>query len=101
MSGGGADQNEPSLEVMREGRTMTQSGIDWREVLFDLQPFYPKPKDVARELRGVISEAAVRNYIEDMTEPSHVRGELILDLWCEKTGKRREDAPRRLFAPRR
>ncbi|WP_230949702.1 hypothetical protein [Burkholderia pseudomultivorans] len=65
-------------------------------MLLDLQRFYPKPKDVARELHGVISETAVRNYIEDTTEPSHVRGELILDLWCEKTGKRREDAPRRL-----
>ncbi|ABB09228.1 hypothetical protein [Burkholderia lata] len=59
------------------------TAINWREVLFDLRRLDLMPKDVARELRGVISE------------PSHVRGELILDLWCEKTGKRREDAPRR------
>ncbi|PRH24357.1 hypothetical protein [Burkholderia multivorans] len=70
-------------------------GIDWREVLFDLRRLDLMPKDVARELRGVISEAAVRAYTEEVREPSHVRGELILDLWCEKTGKRREDAPRR------
>lgn len=74
---------------------MRMSAINWRAVLLDLQHFYPKPKDVARELRGAISEAAVRTYIDDMTEPSHGRGELILDLWCEKTGKRRKDAPRR------
>ncbi|KWC78891.1 hypothetical protein WL56_23440 [Burkholderia cepacia] len=81
--------------TMKEGQTMTQSGIDWREVLFDLRRLDLMPKDVARELRGVISEAAVRAYTEEVREPSHVRGELILDLWCEKTGKRREDAPRR------
>ncbi|MBN3738070.1 hypothetical protein G3N62_05695 [Burkholderia sp. Tr-20355] len=81
--------------TMKEGQTMTQSGIDWREVLFDLRRLDLMPKDVARELRGVISEAAVRAYTEEVREPSHVRGELILDLWCAKTGKRREDAPRR------
>ncbi|HDR9176338.1 TPA: hypothetical protein QDB23_003586 [Burkholderia vietnamiensis] len=86
--------------TMKEGQTMTQSGIDWREVLFDLRRLDLMPKDVARELRGVISEAAVRAYTEEMREPSHVRGELILDLWCDKTGKRREDAPRRPLALR-
>lgn len=86
--------------TMKEGQTMTQSGIDWREVLFDLRRLDLMPKDVARELRGVISEAAVRAYTEEVREPSHVRGELILDLWCEKTGKRREDAPRRPLALR-
>lgn len=69
--------------------------VNWREVLLDLQHFYPKPKDVASELHGAVSEAAVRKYIEDTTEPSHVRGELILNLWCERTGKRRDDVPRR------
>ncbi|WP_261532586.1 hypothetical protein [Burkholderia multivorans] len=74
---------------------MSQSGIDWREVLFDLRRLGLMPKDVVRALRGAISEAAVRAYTEELSEPSHVRGELILDLWCEKTGKRRSDAPRR------
>ncbi|VWD51507.1 hypothetical protein [Burkholderia contaminans] len=73
----------------------TVLSVSWREVLFDLRRLDLMPKDVARELRGVISEAAVRAYTEEVREPSHVRGELILDLWCEKTGKRREDAPRR------
>ena len=74
---------------------MPISAINWRAVLLDLQHFYPKPKDVARELRGAVSEAAVRKYIEDATEPSHARGKLILDLWCKTTRKRREDVPRR------
>ncbi|WP_447923412.1 hypothetical protein [Burkholderia cepacia] len=85
---------------MKEGQTMTQSGIDWREVLFDLRRLGLMPSDVSRELRGVISEKAVRVYTDEVSEPSHVRGELILDLWCEKTGKRREDAPRRPLALR-
>ncbi|EML1597794.1 hypothetical protein RVY52_002533 [Burkholderia cenocepacia] len=81
--------------TMKEGLTMTQSGIDWREVLFDLRRLDLMPKDVARELNGTIPESSVRAYTEEIAEPSHVRGELILALWCEKTGKRREDAPRR------
>ncbi|MBH9659424.1 hypothetical protein JAO05_30555 [Burkholderia pseudomallei] len=70
------------------------SAINWHEVLLDLQHFYPKPKDVARELHGAVSEAALRKYIENTTGPSHVRGELILNLWCETTGKRRSRRPR-------
>ncbi|MDR8077829.1 hypothetical protein KPA96_19425 [Burkholderia cenocepacia] len=81
--------------TMKEGQTMTQSGIDWREVLFDLRRLGLMPTNVARELRGTVSERQVRDYTEQLSEPSHVRGELILDLWCAKTGKRREDAPRR------
>lgn len=69
--------------------------IDWREVLFDLRRLGLTPVGVSRALRGVISEAAVRAYTEEVREPSHTRGELILDLWCEKTGKCREDAARR------
>lgn len=74
---------------------MTQSGIDWREVLFDLRRLGLTPVGVSRALMGAIPESTLRDYTEEVAEPSHVRGELILDLWCEKTGKRREDAPRR------
>ncbi|KVG10759.1 hypothetical protein WJ24_11700 [Burkholderia vietnamiensis] len=70
------------------------SAINWREMFADLSQLGLAPRGVVRELRSVISLTAVRKYIEGETEPSHVRGELILDLWCEKTGKRREDAPR-------
>jgi|GEM_PF-2672747 len=74
---------------------MTQNGIDWREVLFDLRRLGLMPTSVARELGGAVSERVIRQYLEEAREPAHVRGELILDLWCEKTGKRREEAPRR------
>jgi hypothetical protein len=80
---------------MKEGQTMTQSGIDWREVLFDLRRLGLMPKDVSRELFGVIPESSIRAYTEEIAEPSHIRGEMILAVWCEKTGKRREDVPRR------
>ncbi|WP_236871699.1 hypothetical protein [Burkholderia pseudomallei] len=74
---------------------MTQSGIDWREVLFDLRRLGLMPTHLARELNGAVSEKAIRRWLEEVSEPTHVRGELLLALWCEKTGKRREDAPRR------
>ncbi|CRY18686.1 hypothetical protein [Burkholderia pseudomallei] len=74
---------------------LSATSVNWREVLFDLRRLGLMPTNVARELRGAVSERQVRDYTEQLSEPSHVRGELILDLWCEKTGKGREDAPRR------
>ncbi|MBP0608274.1 MULTISPECIES: hypothetical protein [Burkholderia] len=71
------------------------SAISWREVLFDLHCVGLPPRAVFREIQGAISLSMLRSYGRGTAEPSHVRGELILDLWCEKTGKRREDAPRR------
>ncbi|KVG63755.1 hypothetical protein [Burkholderia pseudomultivorans] len=78
------------------GRTVLS--VNWREVLFELRRLGLMPTNVARELNGAVSERTIRQYLEEVREPSHVRGELILDLWCAKTGKRREDAPRRWHA---
>ncbi|WP_176317884.1 hypothetical protein [Burkholderia vietnamiensis] len=74
---------------------MKQTGIDWREILFDLRRLGYMPKDVSREVYGVIPESSIRAYTEEIAEPSHIRGEMILAVWCEKTGKTREQAPRR------
>ncbi|MBN3500908.1 hypothetical protein [Burkholderia cenocepacia] len=74
---------------------MTQTGFDWREILFDLRRLGLMPKDVSRELFGVIPESSIRSYVEEICEPSHIRGEMLLAVWCEKTGKTREQAPRR------
>jgi hypothetical protein len=74
---------------------MTQTGFDWREILFDLRRLGLMPKDVSRELFGVIPESSIRSYVEEICEPSHIRGEMLLAVWCEKTGKSREQAPRR------
>lgn len=71
------------------------AGVNWSKVLFDLTQIGMTPKTITRALGDDISEASIRGYMKKGIEPSHVRGELILDLWCEKTGKRREDAPRR------
>ncbi|AYY97747.1 hypothetical protein EGY19_10035 [Burkholderia multivorans] len=48
-------------------------GVDWREVLFDLRRLGLMPTNVARELRGAVSERQVRDYTEQLSEPSHVR----------------------------
>ncbi|KVF16106.1 hypothetical protein WJ05_04660 [Burkholderia vietnamiensis] len=71
------------------------SAICWPELLIELCQIGMPPKIVMRAVNGRISVASIRSYMRKGVEPSHVRGELILDLWCEKTGKRREDAPRR------
>ncbi|MDR8090350.1 hypothetical protein KPB05_23100 [Burkholderia gladioli] len=74
---------------------MTQDTYDWREILFDLRRLGMMPTAVSRALQGAISERQLRDYIAEVAEPSHVRGELILGLWEQKTGKTRADAPRR------
>ncbi|WP_186035328.1 hypothetical protein [Burkholderia gladioli] len=74
---------------------MTHDAYDWREILFDLRRLGLMPSSVERELRGAVSESLVRAYVNEVAEPSHARGELILGLWEQKTGKARADAPRR------
>ncbi|WP_186262241.1 hypothetical protein [Burkholderia gladioli] len=74
---------------------MKQVTYDWREILFDLRRLGMMPSAIERELGGAISEKALRHYAEESREPSHARGELILDLWEGRTGKTRADAPRR------
>ncbi|SMG01059.1 hypothetical protein [Burkholderia singularis] len=74
---------------------MTPIEFDWREILFDLRRLGLMPTQVSRELRGAISERQLRDYAEQVSAPSHWRGELILDLWCRRTGRARGDAPRR------
>lgn len=74
--------------------------VDWREVLFDLKRLNMKTTEIAAALGDYISERQLRFYLDETQAPSHWRGELILRLWTQKTGRTRDDAPHRMPALR-
>lgn len=75
-------------------RTVTD--LDWSTMVFDLKRCGMAQHEICRALHGRITEAALRQYMAGTTAPSHWRGELLLALWQDKTGRPRADAPTRL-----
>lgn len=73
---------------------------NWREIIFDLRRRGLTWRDLTRRLAGEVSEAAIRKYAESLSEPSHTRGELLLELWVAETGQPRSAAPRNTTLPR-
>jgi len=51
--------------------------------------------DIARATHGASGEAAIRAYLAGAS-PVHWRGERLLAVWMDKTGKLRLDAPMRV-----
>lgn len=68
--------------------------IDWTEIILDLRRSGMRQHEIAREMGKAASEALIRQYLAGVS-PLHWRGEMLLGLWEERTGKRRERAPRR------
>ena len=76
--------------------TRTVTDLDWSTMVFDLKRAGMAQHQICRALGGRITEAALRQYMAGTTAPSHWRGEMLLALWVEKTGRARADAPTRL-----
>lgn len=67
---------------------------DWSEIVFDLKRAGMSHKDICAALKGYFSEATIRHYMAGWIIPTHWRGEQLLDLWCARMDRDREDAPR-------
>ena len=79
--------------------------FDWTEIILDLRRAGMRQHEIAKAAGKAAGEAAIRSYLAGAT-PVHWRGEILLDLWCERTGKPRDAAPTRparpyVAAPRR
>lgn len=74
--------------------------FDWSEIILDLRRSGMGQTDVARAIGGVVGEAMIRQYLAGAT-PIHWRGELLLKLWEQQTGKARSSAPTRPAEMRR
>ncbi|WP_211435348.1 hypothetical protein [Chitinasiproducens palmae] len=69
---------------------------DWGKIVSDLHRQGMQRVDILRALHGLISESTLRAYASGVhPQPSHWRGELLLNLWCDRTGANRTDAPTR------
>jgi len=51
--------------------------------------------DIARATKGASGEAAIRSYLAGAS-PVHWRGEMLLSVWMQTTGKTREQTPMRI-----
>jgi hypothetical protein len=69
--------------------------IDWREVVIDLRRLGMKNEEISKELGGYVSERQIRLFVEESQSPGHFRGEILLALWIQKTGRAADTAPRR------
>lgn len=65
--------------------------IDWFRVFADLNRVGVSTRHAAH-LIGV-SKATVTAYAANLTQPRWREGEAIVLLWCERTGKLREEVP--------
>lgn len=79
---------------------MRLTDFDWPEIVLDLRRAGMAQHEVARALGPAAGESMVRQYLAGAT-PAHWRGELLLALWEEKTGRVRAAAPRRPAEARR
>ncbi|MGE4334979.1 MAG: hypothetical protein AB7E55_03265 [Pigmentiphaga sp.] len=57
-------------------------------------------QEIVRGMGHALGESTIRQYLAGAT-PLHWRGELLLRLWEERTGRDRVDAPRRPAEMRR
>lgn len=67
--------------------------VDWRELLFDLRRLGLGASRICSLLKGAVDERTLRMYGEGALAPSHYRGELLVALWIEHTGRPREALP--------
>ncbi|WP_147400285.1 hypothetical protein [Achromobacter sp. K91] len=69
--------------------------FDWSEIVFDLKRSGMDQSRICAALNRRLTESMIRQYMAGTSAPSHWRGELLLNLWCERTGHAREEAPTR------
>ena len=69
---------------------------DWFALITDLIYLGVPMKEISRRMGATASESALRNYRAG-AQPLYVRGEALIRLWMETTGKQAEDMPRCAF----
>jgi hypothetical protein len=70
---------------------LKQIGISWADLLLNLREAGMAWPEISRALR--IPIATLQGYAWMGSVPPHHRGECIVMLWCERTGKARDAVP--------
>lgn len=79
---------------------MRLTDFDWPEIILDLRRCGMGQHEIARSMGQAVGESMVRQYLAGAS-PAHWRGEILLSLWEERTGRDRAGAPRRPAETRR
>lgn len=79
---------------------MRLTDFDWPEIILDLRRCGMGQHEIARSMGHAVGESMVRQYLAGAS-PAHWRGEILLALWEERTGRDRIAAPRRPAEMRR
>ncbi|WP_454676661.1 hypothetical protein [Achromobacter marplatensis] len=79
---------------------MRLTDFDWPEIILDLRRCGMGQHEIARNMGQAVGESMVRQYLAGAS-PAHWRGEILLTLWEERTGRDRDAAPRRPAEMRR
>jgi hypothetical protein len=66
---------------------------DWFRVVSDLIYVGIPMKEIARTIDVQMSEALIRHY-RSGGQPTYVRGEALIRMWCDKLDKTAQDLPR-------
>jgi hypothetical protein len=66
---------------------------DWAAMLEELAALGVGSRRISDAMGGDVTDRMLRVY-RNGTQPTHWRGEALVALWCELTGKARELAPR-------
>lgn len=74
---------------LRRRRGSVQA-IDWFRLVWDMVQRGHTVVEIAEAI--VARESTVRLYLAG-AQPKHWRGELLLQMWCDVTGRRRDEAP--------
>lgn len=72
---------------------MERTSYAWGPMLSELQAAGVGSRRMSEAMGGQITDRMLRAYASGI-QPMHWRGEVILAMWCEVTGKAREQAPR-------
>ena len=65
---------------------------DWSAMLNELSDLGVGSRRISEAMGGEVTDRMLRVY-RNGVQPTHWRGEALLALWCEMTGKNRETAP--------
>lgn len=65
---------------------------DWAAMILDLRRLSMTFSEIGKAMESVLTERMLKHYAAG-AQPAHWRGELLIALWINKTGKKREELP--------
>lgn len=71
---------------------MTIKTTDWAAVINQLLLRNVTPSQIGKAMSMMLTHRMI-NYYASGVQPTHFRGEALIAMWCDKTGKSRDNLP--------